>query len=200
MKLFIGICNSQDFVPSGFFWTFVNIKNIWDTIIYRSAHPWDVVRNNKIIHDFLKSDCDILVKMDIDQTYPSNYFEKFVPLVEKYKVIGPLIYDRCEFNNHMPLAFSERYDGMVLRKMDISKKTGIVEIPYAHTNMFYSREVLEKIPSPWYEAYLRDDGLERRNHVDYTFIDKLKDAGYSTYIDLSTVVGHGYYKYIMGNG
>jgi len=198
MKLFIGICNSQHEVPSEFFWTFSSIKQVCNSTTFRSRHPWDVVRNNKIIDKFLKSDCDILAKMDIDQSYPPNYFEKFVPLVEKYKVIGPLIYDRWPTYNYMPLMFTER-DGFILSKMDLSDKTGIVEVKYAHTNMFYAREVLEKIPKPWYEAFLSEDGLSRANHVDYDFIDKVHDAGYDTYVDLSMVVGHQRVEYERGN-
>ena len=197
MKLFLGICNSQHNMPSEFFWSFIGIKQVCPTFPFRSKHPWDVIRNNVIIDKFLKSDCDILAKMDIDQSYPSDYFERFVPLVDKYKVVGPLIYDRWPTYDYMPLAFSER-DGFVLRKIDLSKCTGIIEAKYPHTNMFYAREVLEKIPPPWYEATQSVTGLERANHVDYDFIDKIHNAGYLTYIDLSTVVGHQKVEYETG--
>lgn len=199
MKLFMGVCNSQNNIPSEFFWSVVAIKRICEVTSFRSRHPWDVTRNNVIIDAFLKSNCDILVKMDIDQSYPSNYFERFVPLVEQFKVVGPLIHDRWGGNGYMPLAFSERYEGLALKRMDLSELTGIVNIPYAHTNLFYHREVLEKIKPPYYEAYQRPDGLERGNHVDYDFIDKIHSAGYETYIDLSTVVGHQKVEYEFGN-
>ena len=199
MKLFMGVCNSQHNVPSEFFWSVIGIKHDFQVIPFRSKHPWDVIRNNVIIDTFLKSDCDILVKMDIDQSYPSNFFERFVPLVERFKVLGPLIYDRWDSNGYMPLAFSERYEGFKLRKMDLSEQTGIIDIPYAHTNLFYAREVLEKIPAPWYEARQSVTGLERANHVDYDFIDKIHNVGYRTYIDLSTVVGHQKVEYETGN-
>jgi hypothetical protein len=199
MKLFMGVCNSQHEVPAEFFWSVIGIKQICEIVPFRSRHPWDVIRNNVIIDRFLKSDCDILVKMDIDQSYPSNYFERFVPLVEQFKVIGPLIYDRWKTNQYMPLAFKERYNGFMLEKFDLSDCTGIVDIKYAHTNLFYAREVLEKIPPPWYEAVQSKNGLERANHVDYDFIDKIHNAGYPTYIDLSTVVGHQKVEYETGN-
>lgn len=198
MKLFVGICNSQHHVPAEFFWSFINIKIVCQTVPFRSGHPWDVIRNNMIINKFLESDCDILAKMDIDQSYPSNYFERFIPLVEQFKVIGPLIYDRWKTYNYMPLMFSELTQGFMLKKMDLSDKTGIIEAPYAHTNLFYAREVLEKVLPPWYEAYATESGLDRKNHVDYTFLDKIKSAGYPIYIDLSTVVGHMKVEYEVG--
>jgi hypothetical protein len=196
MKLFLGICNTQHEVPAEFFWSFIAIRNEYETVPFRSRHPWDIVRNNKIVYEFLKSDCDVLVKMDIDQSYPSNYFEKLVHLVEKYKVIGPLIHDRG--TGHTPLMFSER-NGFMMTKMDLLGKTGIEEVPYCHTNLFYAREVLEKIPAPWYEASLSQDGLERGSHVDYDFLDKIHNAGYPTYIDISTVVGHQTVGYEWGD-
>ena len=195
MKLFLGICNGQYHVPSDFFWSFIHMRNPYPVTAYRSGHPWDVVRNNRIIANFLKSDCDVLIKMDIDQEYPPNFLEKLVPLVEKYKVIGPLIYDRHKVNGYMPLLFEE-YNGLLLKKMDISEMSGIVKVPFPHTNLFYHREVIEKIDPPWYEAYLSYNGLVRQNHVDYTFIDKIHKAGYDITIDLDCVVGHQYIGYV----
>lgn len=198
MKLFLGICNSQYHVPSNFFWSFIHMKNPYPVTAYRSGHPWDVVRNNRIIAAFLKSDCDVLIKMDIDQEYPPNFLEKLVPLVQEYKVIGPLIYDRHEVNGYMPLLF-ESYNGLMLKKMDVSELTGVVNVPFPHTNLLYHREVLEKIPAPWYEASQREDGLERSNHVDLDFISKIHKAGYDTYIDLDTVVGHMEVRFQYGD-
>ena len=191
MKLFIGVCNSQDSVPGCFFWSFVGLKNKYSTEIYRSTHPWDVVRNNRIIDKFLRSDCDVLAKMDIDQLYPRNYITSMMQNVERFKVVGPLIYDRWAANKFMPLMFDNVNENfMPLEPMDISSLTGIVKVPYAHTNLFYTREVLESIPAPWYEAYATSDGLDRKNHVDFAFLDKINRAGFSVHIDLNTVVNH----------
>jgi len=81
-------------------------------------------------------------------------------------------------------------DGHGWKKWNIEGKTGIQEVPYTHTNNFYAREVLEKIPQPWYEARLADDGLNRGNHVDYTFLDKIKAVGYPIYLNLDVEVLH----------
>uniref|UniRef100_A0A6M3J951 Glycosyltransferase n=1 Tax=viral metagenome TaxID=1070528 RepID=A0A6M3J951_9ZZZZ len=190
-KIFIGICNSQKEVPASFFWSFINIDCPYKIEVSRSTHPWDVVRNNNLIKSFLESQNDIFVKMDIDQEYPKDYFLEMIPLVKKYKVVSPLIFDRWQQNRFMPLAFNKySTNGYGWEKWDINGKTGIHEVPYTHTNNFYSREVLEKISPPWYEAFLSDDGLNRRNHVDYTFLDKLKSSGYPIYLNLDVVVKH----------
>lgn len=188
-KILIGVCNSQEAIGSPFFWSTYTINHTYPTSVARGDHPWDIVRNNRLIKAFLDSDCDIFVKMDIDQKYPDSYFESMVPLVEKYKVIGPLIFDRWMSSGFMPLAFSEHeYPG--LKPFNFNGRGGVIRIPYTHTNNFYAREVLEKIQPPWYEAHLRLDGLDRANHVDFTFLDKVHNAGYSVYCNLDIVVEH----------
>jgi len=151
----------------------------------RAVHPWDVIRNNQLIDWFLKSDCDYFVKMDTDQSYPMNYFIDMLPLVEEYKVIGPLIFDRWPAGNFLPLV--NWAEGQVF---DIKGKSGIMEVPYYHTNCFFSREALEAIQPPHYEAYLNEDGLKRANHVDITFMKKFPRAGYKIYANLDVVVNH----------
>ncbi len=190
MKIFIGICNSQDSVPADFFWSFMAIRKP-QYRAYRSRHPWDVVRNNIMISEFLKSDCTMFAKMDIDQVYPPDYFERLIPLVEKYKVAGPIIYDRWEQNSYMPLAFDQvNINLFPTRLMNLDGINGVVEVPFSHTNLLYHREVLEKISPPWYQAYLTPDGLNRMNHVDFSFIEKIHEAGYRIMIDLDCEVKH----------
>ena len=198
-KIFIGICNSQDEVPAWLFWSFIRLKCDFPSAIFRSDRPWDVIRNNRIIHAFLKSDCTILAKMDVDQVYPENYFERLIPLCERWKVAGPLIHDRWKDNGYMPLAFDEVNGGMFpVHKMNlVGVENQVIDIPYPHTNLLYHREVLEKIPAPWYEAHLSENGLERKNHVDYTFIDKIHKAGYRCMIDLGCEVGHKEIRFVM---
>lgn len=196
MSLFIGICNSQSMVPADFFWSFTDIRKP-PFQIYRSRHPWDVVRNNVMISEFVKSDCTMFAKMDIDQTYPADYFERLIPIVEKYKVAGPMIYDRWEENSYMPLAFNQvNENNFPISKMPIEELSGIVDIPYPHTNLLYHREVLEKIGPPWYQAYSTPNGLARLNHVDFTFIAKIHKAGYRVMIDLGCEVKHMTTKFI----
>ena len=200
-KIFIGICNTQDEVPAGFFWSFIRIRHSSAPIVvYRGSHPWDVVRNNQIIRMFLDSDATILAKMDIDQSYPVDYFERLVPLCEKWGVAGPLIHDRWGTNNYMPLAFEVVNENKFpVRQMDIVWiGNQVVDIPFPHTNLLYRRDVLEKIPAPWYEAHLSEDGLSRKNHVDYTFIDKIHKAGFRCMIDLGCRVGHMETRFVGG--
>lgn len=188
-KVFIGVCNSQPTVPSAFFWSMWNINRSGHTMfLQRASHPWDVVRNNQLIDSFLKSDFDIFVKMDVDQEYPVDYLGKMIPLVDKYKVVGPLIYDRWAQNKYMPLLFeSYKENGLIDWE---GPKHGVQEVPYAHTNLFYKREALEAIERPWYEAHLHPTGLNRANHVDFTFLDKIKSAGYPVYINMDVEVKH----------
>jgi len=187
-NLFVVCCNSQENVDADFMWTFLRNVFLWKggIFVYRADHPWDVVRNNRAIKTFLDSGYDILVKCDIDQAYPANYFEEMAPLVEIYKVIGPVIYDRQEHNNYAALV-REKPDGLWI---DISKESGIHQFPYTHTNNFYAREVFESFGPPWYEAHMSSDGLRRENHVDGDVQDKLRAAGYPVYTNCDVAVEH----------
>jgi hypothetical protein len=190
-RLFVAVCNSQEIVQADMMWSLLSnlIFTEYEVQVYRAGHPWDVVRNNQAIHSFLKSNMNIFVKMDVDQTYPPDYFVKMVPLVERHKVIGPVIYDRHASNDYKPLCFSQK-ENLLDHWIDISGCTGVMGYPYTHTNNFYAREVLEKCERPWYQAYLREDGLERDNHVDYDFLDRIKDMGYAINLNQDVVVKH----------
>ncbi len=188
-KIFIGVCDSQDVHNSGFFWSVIGQEDfVAQPVFARAVHPWDVIRNNQLIAWFLDSDCDYFAKMDVDQNYPRDYFKVMVPLIEEYKVIGPLIFDRPHTGNFMPLV-----NWVGCRKdnhFNIKDRSGIEEVPYLHTNLFYHREVLEAIPQPWYEAEMSQDGLKRANHVDITFTKKIPKAGYKIHVNYDVVVEH----------
>ena len=71
MKLFIGICNTQESVPSRFFWSFLGQQAINANItIRRGGHPWDVCRNNQLIKEFL--DSDIINKLEDYKISPAS--------------------------------------------------------------------------------------------------------------------------------
>ena len=191
MKLFIGICNSQENIPSSFFWSVARMTHICPTIMDRGTHPWDVIRNNQLIDNFLKTDCDYFVKMDVDQVYPYDYFAAMVPLLATHDIIGPMIFDRHNTFDFMPLCFeTDKDEPLAKRGKPFDNKTGIMELPYLHTNCFYNRYALEAIPKPWYEAHATPDGLARANHVDYTFMSKFTAAGFKIYINFDMVVPH----------
>ena len=191
MKLFIGICNSQSKIDSGFFWSFLNIRKPCEVNIFRGTHPWDVVRNNQLIDAFLKTDCDYFVKMDVDQGYPTNYFEVMLPLLKDHDIIGPMIYDRHIQSDFMPLCFQpDPSEPFAKRGTPLDFKMGIMELPYLHTNCFFNRYTLEALKPPYYEAFLSDDGLSRENHVDFTFMNKFKEKGFKIYINFDVVVQH----------
>ncbi len=179
-------------LESDFVWSLLNnLTQYWPWEIFRAGHPWDVVRNNAAIDHFLHySKADVFVKMDVDQVYPPNYFLDMVVLVESYGMIGPVIYDRHERNEFKTLAFANKVSASSW--LDVSDGVGIKSYPYTHTNNFYHRRVLERIPPPWYEAELREDGLERANHVDYDFLDKVKEynPGQECWINHDVVVEH----------
>jgi len=191
-NLFVVSCNSQDKVDSDFLWSLLgNIFTYGNAggkvKVFRTKHPLDAVRNNMGFDAFLKDkEYDICARCDVDQWYPEDYFFDTVPLVEKHKVIGPVIYDRMPFNNYAPLVIEKPWG----RFIPIDGLTGIHKFPYTHINNFYAREVLEAVSPPWFEALLTEDGMGRANHPDYTFLDRIREAGYDIYTNCDITVEH----------
>lgn len=184
-RIFIGVCNSQATVPSEFFWSILGQADfVAQPVFARAIHPWDVIRNNQLIAWFLDSGCEYFAKLDIDQKYPKDYFRRMVPLIEQYKVIGPVIFDRV--GDFAPLINWADGNG----HFDLTGKSGIVEVPYLHSNCFFHRDALAALTPPYYEAYLSDDGMKRKNHVDITFMSKFPAAGFPVYVNLDVVVEH----------
>jgi len=192
-KLFIGIKNTQDRVPASFFWSFIYITpapNVQVAIV-RSDNSRAPVRHNQLLKMFLEKEYDYYVEMDVDQKYPRDYFIKMVPLIDKYKAIAPLIFDRQLFNNFFPLVFEDAdIDNFTCKPMDITDKYGIIETKYCHANIFLAREVVEKLGWPPYPGLLTDDGLDKKQHADFLFNDKIREAGYRIYVNLDVEVEH----------
>ena len=152
-------------------------------------HSYGVIRCNQAIEMFLGSDCDVFTFMDIDQKYPVDYLTVMFPLAYRYKVIGPLIYDKWRSHNFRPLMFDTNLYPHVTPPSGRAD-TGIVEKRYAHNNMFYAREVLEKISPPWYEFNLNEKGTNRKESQDFSFNEKVRKAGYKIYVNTDMVVQH----------
>jgi len=188
MKLYVGVCNSQEFVPADFHWSWEAMEKPYKYVKVRFTDTDDLCRNNQMVAEFLKSGCDMLVKMDIDQVYPPHYFPFMVPLAEKYKVIGPKLYNKWRWADYRPLMFETNDFPYIAGSM--KDEGAIQEVPYPHTNMFYMREVLEKISPPWYEKSYNPDRTKRMNDMDFSFLDKIKAAGYKLYINNSIEVKH----------
>jgi hypothetical protein len=132
-----------------------------------------------------------MVKMDVDQVYPINYIDVMLPLLETHDIIGPMIFDRHESSEFMPLCFEHDPDEpWAKRGKPFDNRTGIMELKYLHTNCFYNRYVFDNVKPPYYEARLSEDGLARANHVDYTFMRKLAKAGNKIFINFDVVVQH----------
>lgn len=192
-KLFIGIKNSQNRVPSDFFWSFIYMDSApkCEMAVVRARHPWSPIRHNQLFRWFLDSDGDYFVEMDVDQVYPSDYLAKMVPLIDQYKAIAPLIYDRMIQNGFFPLVFEDAdIDNFTLKPMDITGKHGIIEVPYCHANVFLAREVVEKLPFPPYLGDLNPNGLEKAQHADFRFNELIREAGYKLYVNLDVVAEH----------
>lgn len=187
-RLFVGICNSQDYVPSDFFWSLIGQVSFggMPTMFRRFMSSSTSIRNNRLIREFIDSGYEYLARLDIDQIYPRDYFKVMIPLVEKYGAIGPLIHDRMMSNDFIPLVnWLDKFP----EHPDVYNMSGIIEVPYSHTNGFFHRDVLKDLPRPYFEEKLIKEGLGREN-MDRAFTEKITKAGHKLYVNLDMVVKH----------
>ena len=183
--------NSQPWCYSDYMWTMMhNVATYPGTVgVYRADHGVDAIRNNRGVHAFLQSDAEVMVRMDLDQSYPPDFLTTMAPLALEYKVIGPEIYDRWEANDHKILCFNDKF-AVWENHIDCSDANGIKAYPYTHTNNFYLREVVENTPLPWFTADMDESGLNRRSHPDFDLLDKIREAGYEIYMNHNVEVHH----------
>lgn len=150
---------------------------------------------NEYVKDFLKSDCDILWFLDSDVVPPGNVLDLVTLHGEKWKLAGApypvwmtvpgydgqqvvfTVYVRDPNNGALhaspvPDAGLAFVDGMA---------TGCI---------FIHREVLEKVPAPWFE--FKYDPITRNiiEGEDLGFCKKTCDLGYKFFTDFSMVCHH----------
>jgi len=159
----------------------------------RFEDSYILMRLNNMVRDFLRSDADILLKMDIDQVYPKDYLTVMVPLAEQYRLAGPLIYSKRLKYSYPPLLYDDALAPQRDRSTnwsDLIPEDGILKLNYAHTNLFYCREVLENIKPPWYDVEYSQDNCSLIKKADFCFMEKIIRQGFKTYINTNMVVGH----------
>lgn len=191
-RIFVATGNSQPWCYSDYMWTMMREVAVYPgkVDLFRMTHSKPDIRNNRGVKAFLQSDADILVRMDLDQSYPDDFLVTMVPLVQEYKIIGPEIYDRWEQNDHRILCFSDYKPTPWDHWIDCTDASGIKAYPYTHTNNLYAREAVESVPLPWWNNPLTEDGCDQQNHPDFELLDKFREYGYPTYLNHNVEVYH----------
>lgn len=154
--------------------------------------PVDNARN-EIVKEFLKSDCTHLLFVDADTLPPIGGIEKLLAMnVPIASGITPIV-ELDEKNEPW-----RKWNCVDMNDQHVQPNTGIVEIKGAGGScLMIQRQVLEKMPFPWFRfTYQDDNGKKTLNgdpliiSEDIFFVSMARGAGFKAYADTSLIARH----------
>jgi len=163
-------------------------------LIFNHQQPVDANRN-KIVYNFLNNtEHDWLLFLD-DDMIPHKGFDVKKLINSGKKVVSgltvvmakgvpsPLIMKKLEGNDEV------RYRTFNVSDLE-EDGTSLVEVDGVGTGcLLIHRDVLEAIKPPWFRFQFTENG-ELKLSEDYTFSNKVREAGFKMFIDCEAIVGH----------
>ncbi len=152
-------------------------------ITYPSHKPISYNRN-KIVQDFLTTECDFLMMVDSDIIPPSNILN----LADfNEDIVAPLMFAYQE-KTVIPLILKQETDGL-WGVQNFKGNEGLIEVDATGTGcIIIKREVLEKIKWPFRNEY-DADGIKKYG-LDLMFCQRAKKEGFKVYCHLDYPCSH----------
>lgn len=157
------------------------------------VQPVDNARN-KIVEEFLASDCTHLFFVDSDTIPPPNAIKKLLA-ADKDIVSG--LTAIIEYNplkkDDIACGYYKKWNCVGLNDQHIKEPyVGLIPIKGAGGScIMIKRHVFEKMENPWYRFTYKDDsGKDARIGEDIFFVAKAIGAGFAPWADTSVVCGH----------
>ena len=144
-----------------------------------------VTARNSCVHEMLQGDWTHLFFMDSDMVFPKGTLKKLLKH-DKDIVGGFYVIKRNDFHPTV-FALGQRPGGKYLTEWvnDFREVEAI-----ATGCLLIKREVLEKIPAPWFEYVWDEEAKGKMVTEDIIFCEKAKDIGYKVYCDGTIKCGH----------
>jgi hypothetical protein len=189
-KVFIAIPCSEGSRYSEFWQSLQGVYTPPNTITQQCRGIYIANNQNTLARMFLESNQDWFWLVNDDQIYPPDILIRL--LRHRKDVVAPNCLEKKP--PHLPLLYqSQNGKGIYKNKYLIDGQTGLVKIVGAGGGgMLVHRRVLEAIKDPWWEVHtvLNDNGVSSQSSEDFDFCQKVIDAGFEIYGDLSLWVGH----------
>lgn len=151
---------------------------------------------NKIVEEFLKTDCDAIWFLDSDVAPPNTAIELVTKHWDKWQVAGcpyPLFLKPAghEIPKVVFAVYSDMGEGKGLKTADNIPKDGTGYVDGIATGcLFIKREVFEKLEKPYFEFKYERETMEMVEGEDIGFCHKVRELGHRFFIDFSMVCHH----------
>ncbi|MDD2777722.1 MAG: hypothetical protein PHI16_02340 [Methanocellales archaeon] len=189
-KVFIGIPTQGEIRTELANWLLEIVKNPnYIFSVYITGNSTICDNRNRIVRNFLKSDAEWLMTIDSDVSPSLDILDI---LKNGKKIIAPINFVWKTWGL-APLISTKVKDGKGYVVTDPAKANAperLVEVDGTGTTcLFIHREVIEKMPPPWF-MFGYDEMGKINLGEDYYFCQKAKELGYSIWIDKKYMTNH----------
>jgi len=196
INLCIGLCNNQDYVPSEFFWSFLNMLRPKNFTVVRGQARLKAVSLNAIVKEAFKRKAEKLLLLDVDQTFS---YETIAQLLSRnLPIVSGLTY--LKQPPYAPIAgwrkgkHAYNSEGK-LWKLNYAKfpdnDNHLVEVDWTSVGcLMIDMEVFNKIYFPCFKEKWDNEEGDRSEGHDVQFCRNVKKAGYKIYVDTLVQCGH----------
>lgn len=157
------------------------------------VQPVDNARN-KIVEEFLQSDCTHLFFVDSDTIPPANAIRKLLAADKDIvSALTPIIEYNPANKDDIASGFYKKWNCVGMNDTHVKEPyIGLIPIKGAGGScIMIRRKVFETVPFPWYRFVNEDDdGKPARIGEDIYFCAMAIKAGFQPYADTSIVCGH----------
>ena len=196
VKVCIGLCNSQDYLQSEFFWSFLNVLKPDKYVVIRGQHRHKAAALNHIVMEANRWGSQKVLFLDVDQVFPFDIIPKLLSRNEP--VVSGLTYMRGK--PYSPLAGWKKGSRYVNCEGKLWKENfahfpdndnNLVEVDWTSIGcLMVDMSVFNKIYFPCFiEKWSKKEGVRSKGH-DLIFCEAVKKAGYKVYIDTLVQCGH----------
>jgi hypothetical protein len=185
--LAIGVPCDFPFIPSSFFYSFVQMEKPAFTFIHADGGHIADMRND-LVDKALEIGATHMLMMDVDQVYHPQTVTRL--LSHRLPVVGALVHRR-----HVP------FDSLMLKTVEIDEQHNayvsvdeweegeLIEVDATGGGcLMFNMNVFRKLPRPWFKASKNPDGSVLGE--DIYLCQELKKAGYRIFVDTSVPAGH----------
>ena len=189
IKLGIGICNNQEYLLSEFFWSFADLLKPTNFVVIRGQSRLKAASLNHIVREAYSLNCQKLLFIDTDQTFPFDTIPKLLSRNEP--IVSGLTYMRGHLFN--PLAGWKK-DGNYVNSNGENWKENFADFPDNDDHLvevdwtsvgclLVDMDVFNKIYFPCFKEEWDDEEGARSKGHDLIFCDSVREAGYKIYVD-----------------